>query len=230
MVGIQNSREEQWTMKAITKNEVRILTSFLGSPKRPTGTLRFHELQGFLFTIASSPETISTSDWLPMISDEQDFSFGSESEAQQILNAIMALYNEVNTGVLKRSENLPRGCSFAANLDASFGEDSSICQWSRGFLVGHDWLADVWEDYLIEEMEDQCGATLMVLSLFSSRRLAEAYFDDGKPTRKNPDKSFGQFAETIQKLFPSAMTSYAQMGRKIFEALLEMTDSGEPGY
>jgi yecA family protein len=143
MVGIQNSREEQWTMKAITKNEVRILTSFLGSPKRPTGTLRFHELQGFLFTIASSPETIPTSDWLPMISDEQDFSFGSESEAQQILNAIMALYNEVNTGVRKRSENLPRACSFAANLDASFGKDSSICQWSRGFLVGHDWLADV---------------------------------------------------------------------------------------
>lgn len=211
----------------MTKNEIRILTEFLDGPQRPSGTLRFHELQGFLFTIASSPETVPTSDWLPMISDEQDIDFEDENEAQQVLNAIMTLYNEVNTAVLKRSQKLPFDCSFAAELEANFDEDSSIGQWSRGFVVGHNWLEDIWEEYLIEEMEDECGATMMVLSFFSSRQLAVAYFDEGKPTRKKQGKSFEQFAETMRELFPSAMASYAHLGRTIFEALLESGDAGE---
>jgi len=216
--------------KTMTKIETRQLTEFLGNPERPTGTLRFHELQGFLFTIASSPETIPASEWLPLISDDKNFGFTGEDEAQQILNCIMALYNEVNTAVMERSQNLPRGCSFADDLSDNFDENSSIGQWSRGFLFGHDWLAEVWEEYLIEEMEEECGAAMMVLSFFSSRQLAEAFFDDGKSTRENPDKSFEQFAETIKELFPSAMVSYAHLGRTIFEALLDENAAGVPRH
>lgn len=214
----------------MTKNETRLLTEFLEDPKRPTGTLRFHELQGFLFTITSSPETIPTSEWLPLISDDEDIGFKNEDEAQQILNGIMTLYNDVNTSVLERSQNLAHGCSFINNLETNFGEGSSIGQWSRGFLVGHSWLAEVWEEYLPEEMEDECGATTMVLSFFSSRQLAEAYYSDGKSTRTNPDKSFVDFANTLRDLFPSAMASYAHMGRTIFEVLLEKNDAAEPSH
>ena len=214
----------------MTKIKTRLLTEFLDNPERPAGTLRFHELQGFLFTIASSPETIPTSEWLPFISDNEDLRFTDENEAQRILNGIMTLYNEVNTAVMERSQNLPRGCSFADDLDANLDQDSSIAQWSRGFLLGHNWLAEVWEEYLIEEMEEECGATMMVLSFFSSRQLAEAYFDDGTSTRKNTDKSFEQFAETIRALFQPALASYAHLGRTIFEALLEVTDAGEPRH
>lgn len=203
------------------------LSEFLSSPKRPSGTLRFHELQGFLFTIASSPETIPTSEWLPLISDDENIGFANEDEAQRVLSGIMATYNEINTAVLNRSQQLPHGCRFADKLDANFDEDSSIGQWSRGFVVGHNWLEDVWDEYLIEEMEDECGATMMVLSFFSSRQLAEAYFDEGKPTRKKQDKSFEQFAGTMRELFPSAMASYAHLGRTIFEALLESGDADE---
>ena len=213
--------------KTMTNAETRLLTEFLDSPKRPDGTLRFHELQGFLFTIASSPETIPTSEWLPLISNDEDFGFADEDEAQRILNSIMAQYNEVNTAVLERSRELPRGCSFDDDLYAKFDENSSIAQWSRGFLIGHDWLSEVWEEYLIEEMDEECGATMMVLSFFSSRQLAEAYFDDSRPTRKKSDKRFEQFTETIRGLFPSALASYAHMGRTIFEFLLEKADTDE---
>jgi yecA family protein len=212
----------------MTKNDTQLLTEFLKGPKRPTGTLQFNELQGFLFTIASSPETIPTSEWLALISDGEDIGFADDDEADQFLNGTMALYNDVNTSVLERSQNLPHGCNFADELDADLDADSSIGQWSRGFLVGHNWLADVWEEYLIEEMDEECGAAMMVLSFFSSRQLAEAYYDDGRPTRRNPDKSFEDFANTMRELFPSAMASYAHMGRTIFEVLLENTDAAEP--
>lgn len=47
--------------------DLRLLAEFLDHPDRPDGTLRFHELQGFLFAIACSPETIAPSEWLPIV-------------------------------------------------------------------------------------------------------------------------------------------------------------------
>lgn len=203
------------------------LKAFLDNPARPANTLSFHELQGFLFAIASSPETIPTSAWLPLISDDEDLDFDDDDEAQRILGSIMVLYNEVNTAVLERSELLPPGCSFNDDVVANFDENASISQWSRGFLLGHDWLAEVWEEYLLEEMDEECGAAMMVLSFFSSRQLAEAYFDDSRPTRKRSVAKFEQFAEKIRGLFPSALASYSHIGRTIFEFLLEKEDTDE---
>ena len=49
----------------------------------------FHVLQGFLFAVASCPEMVQPSDWLPIISDDEDIGFNDQSEAQHILNLIM---------------------------------------------------------------------------------------------------------------------------------------------
>ena len=201
--------------------DARLLMEFLDSPERPDGTLRLHDLQGFLFAIASSPETIPPSEWLPMITDDNDFGFEDEEEAQRILSSIMKLYNDVNTAVLERSESLPPGCNFEDDLFANFDDKASISQWSRGFLIGHDWLSEVWEEYLPEELDEECGATTMALSFFSSRQLAEAYFEDGNPHRSGSASAFKAFAEKIRELFPAALASYAHIGRTIFEFLLE---------
>jgi yecA family protein len=204
----------------------RSLKEFLDSSNRPDGTLRFHELQGFLFAIASSPETILPSEWLLLISNDEDVGFRDESEAQQILNCIMALYNEVNATVLERSDQLPRGCEFKEDIFANFDVKSSISQWSRGFMIGHDWLSELWEN-LPEEMDEECGATTMVLTFFSSQQLAEAYFEDGKPRRNKTGKRFEEFSATARELFPSALASYAHIGRTIFEVLIEKADIDE---
>jgi len=71
-----------------------------------------------------------------------------------------------HNAVLERSKLLPPGCSFNDDVVANFDEDASISQWSRGFLIGHDWLAEVWDEYLPGEMDEECGATMMVLSFF----------------------------------------------------------------
>ena len=70
-------------------------------------------------------------------------------------------------------------------------------------------------------------ATMMVLSFFSSRRLADAYFDDSRSTRKRSAAKFEQFAEKIRELFPSALASYSHIGRTIFEFVLEKADIDE---
>lgn len=211
----------------MNKAGTQLLTEFLNNPARPDGTLWFHELQGFLFAIACSPETIAPSDWLPMIGSDVDLTFADQNEAQEILGLVMALYNEINTAVLERSNSLPAGCAFDKNISKNFEDDSSISQWSRGFASGHDWLAEVWEEYLFDELDEECGATLMVLSFFGSKPLANAYYTDMRPgKRKRGDESFENFAMTMRRMFPDALASYAHIGRSIFEAVLEHTKGG----
>jgi yecA family protein len=47
-----------------------VLRSFLDHPARSAGTLRYHELQGFLFTIASAPDLVRPSEWMPIVFGE----------------------------------------------------------------------------------------------------------------------------------------------------------------
>jgi uncharacterized protein len=205
----------------LSKGENEVLRRFLVSPQRPDGTLCFQELQGFLFAVASCPEMIQPSDWLPIISDDEDIGFNDQSEAQRILNLIMTLFNQVNCTVLDRSDKMPPGCKFQNEIDANFEEDAAISQWSLGFILGHDWLADVWDECVPESLAGECGSTAMVLSFFGSKQLAEAYYFESTTTPKHrkPDKSFTEFAELVQELFPAALSSYAHLGRTISEAI-----------
>jgi len=211
----------------MNKADTRLLMEFLKSPERPDGTLWLHELQGFLFAIACSPETIAPSEWLPMIGDDEGMNFADQNEAQEILGLVLELYNGVNAAVLERSNEFPAGCAFDEDISKNFEDDSPISQWSRGFASGHDWLAEVWEEYLFGEMDEECGAALMVLSFFGSKELANAYYTDMKPgKRRRGDELFEDFARTMRKMFPDALASYAHIGRSIFEAALEYDSGG----
>lgn len=205
----------------LSKGEIEDLKKFLVSPQRPDGTLCYHELQGFLFAVASCPELVQPSDWLPVISDDEDIGFKDQSEAERILGVIMTLYNQVNTAVLNRSDRMPAGCKFQKELEANFGEEVAISQWSRGFMLGHDWLAEVWDECVPELLDDECGSSAMVLSFFASRKLAELYYLETTttPRHRRPKKSFTEFAEVVRGLFPAALSSYAHLGRTISEVM-----------
>ena len=86
------------------------LRAFLEHPGRPAGTLAYHELQGFLFTVAGAPELIPPSEWLPIVFGEKDAHahYRSLAEAKTILGQIMALYNEVNATVSDKHAAAPR--------------------------------------------------------------------------------------------------------------------------
>lgn len=210
----------------LSQADIEDLTRFLADPARPDGTLSFQELQGFLFAVASSPELVPPSAWLPVISNDEDIGFHDETEAQQIMGLVMSLYNSVNGAVLDRSDRLPPGCEFEANVEANFDQTLAISQWSHGFTIGHDWLADVWDEYLPEELDGEFGSAAMVLSFFSSRRLAELYHDQATttPRRRRSQVPFTEYAETVRKLFPDALRSYAHIGRTISEALIRFPE------
>lgn len=200
--------------------DVANLKSFLQHPLRPAGTMKFHELQGFLFTVTCSPEPIAPGEWIPMVTNEEDALYTDEQQAQQILSLLMQLYNDTNENVLNRSDKLPSHCEFESNALDNFGEQSAIGQWSGGFLFGHEWLNDIWLELLPDEFGEDLGFCMMILSCFASRQLGEAFFDERDPDAKElSDRTFEMFAEDIRKLFPAALAAYANLGRSIFESL-----------
>ena len=67
-------------------------------------------MQGFLFAVASAPELIRPSVWLPLIFNEQEAGYSTVEEANTILGEIMTLYNDINTAILEERVVLPGDC------------------------------------------------------------------------------------------------------------------------
>ena len=198
----------------LTSSDPSALQAFLDHPSRPEGTFRYHELQGFLFTVVSAPELVPPSDWLPIIFAEEDAGYASLDEAQEILGHIMALYNTTNAAVLDSPTLLPGDCPLRDDVLANFEDDAPMAQWSRGFLLGHEWLEELWED-LPEEVAEELDAVLMALGFFSSREMAEDFHAETGTS----EQSFEAMADAIHRVVPSAVAQYAHMGRTIATVL-----------
>lgn len=192
------------------------LAAFLDDPARPTGTLRYHELQGFLFAIASAPELIQPSEWMPVIFDDAEPGFASVDEANGILGEIVTLYNDVNAGVLANRATMPADCAFREDILTNLDEAAPVSQWSRGFVRGHTWLEETWDSYLPDELDQEVGAMLMVLSFFASARVAESFRQE-----TGPDDSLDAMATTMRQVFPVAVADYADLGRSISQVVAE---------
>ena len=193
------------------------LRAFLEHPSRPAGTLTYHELQGFLFTVVSAPEMVPPSAWLPVIFHGNEAGFASPDQAQEILGQIMALYNTINAAVLDPPTLLPADCPLQDDVLANFEDTAPMTQWSRGFLYGHQWLEELWEECLPEELADELAAILMTLSFFSSREMAEDFLAEST----TGDQTLEAMAGAIHRVVPGAVAQYAHMGRSIATVLAE---------
>lgn len=203
----------------------QIITPFLASSQRPTGTLNFHELQGFLFAIACAPEMIKPSEWLPLIFNEQEARYASVEEARTITQALMDMYNLINTQVFAGEVGLADDIRLERPALNNVGETAALGQWSRGFSMGHNWLIELWDHYTPAELDSELGSSVMVLSFFSNQKLAEAFH---REVTKNRDTSLEDFAESLLVLFENAMRSYARLGHSIHMALVSEAGERQP--
>jgi len=191
------------------------LRSFLEHPSRPAAALSYHELQGFLFAVASAPELIAPSEWMPMVFGEDEAAFARHEEAETILAALMQVYNDVNGGVYEGRAALPADCEFRADVLANFEDDAPVGHWSRGFLRGYQWLEKTWEQYVIEELDEEFAALLVTLTFFASRTLAAGY------CRELGDRTVSDLAPAMREAFPEALRQFARLGRGIQQVLWE---------
>ena len=187
------------------------LRTFLEQPARPAGTLTYHEVQGFLFAVVSAPELIQPSEWLPIIFNEHDAGYATLTEAQQILGQLMALHNDINASVVEERVALPDDCHVRPQALDNLNDSAPLARWSRGFLIGHEWLEELWDEELPDDLDQEIGVVLMALSFFASRDLAEAFHAEGGWHAE----SFDGVAELMLRVFPDALAEYAHVGRAV---------------
>lgn len=203
----------------LTYDQAILLTRFLSAPQRPKDTLTYFQLAGFLFGLANGPELIPPSEWIPLVFNDQDARYETEDEATEVLQAMMALYNDCVRERPKGKVLLPLGGEVRPNPMDNLTSDAPMSQWAQGFGMGYDYLSEVWEAYTPDEFDEDIGALLMTLTFFSSRALAEAYYQEG-----NKKGTLDQLAKSVLEIFPDAMREYAHLGRSIYQARLETGD------
>lgn len=210
-------------VRQIRHTTVMSLAAFLDDFARPTGTLRYHELQGFLFAVACAPELIQPSEWMPLVFEDAEPGYASVDEANQIVSEIVFLYNGINASVIAETATLPADCVFRDDVLANLDGAAPIGQWSRGFVRGHTWLEEVWDSYLPDELDEEVGAMLLVLSFFASATVAESFRQETAP-----DESLDALATSIRRIFPAAVAEYAHLGRSIAQVLAAHQEAGRP--
>jgi len=198
------------------------LEAFLAQPQRPEGTLRYHEVQGFLFTVASCPELVPINDWLPILFNDQHPAYASIDEQDRIVGGLIRLYNDMNPSVSDERAALPVDCPLYPIAVDNLGPMAPVGQWARGFFAGHQWLEDIWNAYVPEEAQDAHATMLMILSFFSSQELAQEFAAEAK------DGDLPGMAETMREVLPETVTEYAHVGRSIQKMLAEESLRQEP--
>lgn len=193
------------------------LAEFLEAPERPEGTMHYCEMAGFLFAVVCSPELIQPSEWMPLVFNEQGGNYASLEEAQEILPAMLGLYNHINSGILEDEPAFPPACSVRTPPITNLEPDAPLSQWAHGFVIGHDWLENVWDEYTSEEYDDILGDDLLAMSFFASHDLAEAY----RTEFHMKDVTLETLAEMVVLELPRAMRSYARIGRVLYNAVLK---------
>ena len=115
--------------------DLKALGDFLDATE-PEGALTYAEVPGFLFALVCAPETVPPSEWLPEVLGD-DPSFDDERHVDRVIGALIAWYNEINSGVLERQPRLPDGYAFRDAVVENFDPGSQIAAWCRGFFRGH---------------------------------------------------------------------------------------------
>jgi len=197
-----------------------VLERLLGRPGRPGGSwgpTSPRELEGFLFAVACAPDIVRPSEWSDAVLADSE-PFDDEAEAGDAIGALIALYATIQEGVNEPHFEAPEGL-FRDELMANLEDDAEVAQWSRGFVIGHSWLEELWDvsGELEELVEAELGPLMFALSFFASRSLAERYQEE----LVGDKMSLEAMAEMVRICWTGAMVDYAVLGRTLFKAQMD---------
>lgn len=204
-----------------SKAKAEVLQACFSDAEREPDALSYGELCGFLYVVACAPEMVNPSEWIPMILGDSGLGEVEQQDVEELMGALMALYNELNRQVQETDTSLPYGISFHDEITDNFQEDAPVSQWSRGFIYGHHWLEETWKEYVPEDLSQEFASQMLVLSFFAGRQIAEDFYAESS----RPQGGVEEMAVAMRSLFPGAMEGFAELGRVIQTVLRERAQS-----
>ncbi|MEW5755842.1 MAG: UPF0149 family protein [Pseudomonadota bacterium] len=186
---------------------VAAVRAFLASPERPEGTFNYEELLGYLFAIVCAPDEIPQGEWMEQIFDGQDPGVDDPQQAALFFEELDCLFGSLQAQVQEHQVKFPLALPAGVSVSDHFKTESPLHRWANGFVAGHTWLEEVWED-LPEDVDDDIGTCVMVLSFFANPELARSYHQEFG----QPGETFEAMAEAVLADLEPAMADYADIG------------------
>lgn len=203
------------TVPPFDSTQVKILKSFLDAPERSPDSMGYAEAAGFLFALACAPELVEPSEWLVIVIDPDNAAEASLESKKSITASLMSLYNEMTHQVKQDEVQLPPDVGFLDDSMANLEPDASVSQWARGFRSGYFLLEQIWADYIPEEIKEEFGYQVTVLSFFSSQSLAKSLYEEVD----NKEETFDSLVDNMQRIFPDALNGVAGLGNTIHQMI-----------
>lgn len=115
----------------------------------------YYGVHGFLFGVVTHPDLIQPSDWMDTLFGDPEqggLVFNDQHEMQRVLNALMPVYNTINSYVFARQAAIPNGAEPSPRSADNVRADSPIRQWAEGFCLAVDTFG-----HLLEHVEHNDG-------------------------------------------------------------------------
>jgi len=155
---LQLSAEEKNLTRATL---AEALTEFLSDDSRPSYTMNFQQLDGYLRALAGGPIQQQPSDWMPLVFNDELPNYKSEEEEARITNVLICLYTWHREQVLNSQCDLTFAHVYSENKACRLDAE----QWARGFLQGYIVLQDIWDQFLAEQQTSPKLAVILPMSL-----------------------------------------------------------------
>ena len=207
--------------------ELIALDEFLQSDRCPPDTFNLAALRGFIWAVVASPVPLAPDEWMPLIWEgeegEENPRFSSEEEAGMVMGTIIALYDH---SVLMAQENvtpIPEDYAFSADPE----QMTDLIDWCQGFLAGHDWLQQVW-DQVCEayakvadgevNLADEINNVINVVGLFAGYPEVLDHLEDPKAVAAD-------LPMVAKDVLPAALLAYARTGQEFCDEQIEMAEA-----
>ncbi|MFC1660979.1 UPF0149 family protein [Gemmatimonadota bacterium] len=76
------------------------------------------------------------SEWIPFIFADEEPAFRDMEEAEEVMGALLHLYNAANESVRAKGPRLPPRCVFLEPPMQNLEPEAPVSQWARGFSAG----------------------------------------------------------------------------------------------
>lgn len=148
------------------KQRERSLRDKLDSLHHSGDAISYYQLQGLLFAVACSPETIKPSEWFDLIWLNDEPQFENEADARSFYRCVVSLANHIAEMARQR-----RFLPFSPRYDERWLDE--LGHWCEGLLIGHQYLEDLWsitlDDLDDQSFVDEIEATLSLAASFADQ-------------------------------------------------------------
>lgn len=183
-----------------------VLARFFNGPRRPEAAMPLTVLDGFLTAVAASPGLLRPSDWLDEVWGDDGPEFESLDEANAVLGALMARYNEIVRQIGGPPSATDRE-AFVPCLDPAQDKLAEARLWAEGFLACVGTFDGAWKPLV--EAEEGWPLILPFMMLADPDRARELFKNKRKPIpREELEKAFDMIPMVLKTLVMARQTFF----------------------